>query len=172
MIIFVCAYTHRGWTHRQRVSTFLTKRTSQIFLVLLTGFQPRAFGSSVWRSTNWAIPFKFFIYSFRVSASQCDHELMTLNTAVALIFMTMSIHVPVLIWLILIPPPSRLLHVYVHLQRFVNQSTALQKQLDWHAKQPSSWVAQCISGDLFFLLFFYFFFLSPETWHVEAHETL
>ena len=41
-----CAcYTHGGWAHRQRVSTFLTRKNSQFVLVLLTGFEPRSFGS-------------------------------------------------------------------------------------------------------------------------------
>ena len=34
------AYTYGGWAHRQRVSTtFLTRKISQVFLVLLTGFE-------------------------------------------------------------------------------------------------------------------------------------
>ena len=47
------AYTHEGWAHRQRVSTtFLTRKNSQIFLVLLAGFEPRSIGSRVRRSTT------------------------------------------------------------------------------------------------------------------------
>ena len=35
------AYAHRGWAHWQRVSTtFLTRKNSQMFLVLLTEFEP------------------------------------------------------------------------------------------------------------------------------------
>ena len=52
-------YTHGGWAQRQRVTTiFLTrKKTSKVFLVLLTGFEPSTFGSSVQRSINhWANP--------------------------------------------------------------------------------------------------------------------
>ena len=42
------------WEHRQRVSTtFLTRKKP---LVLLTGFEPRVFGSGVQRSTNGATP--------------------------------------------------------------------------------------------------------------------
>ena len=42
-IIRMRAYTHGGWAHRQRVSaTFLTRtKMWLIFLVLLTGFEPR-----------------------------------------------------------------------------------------------------------------------------------
>ena len=41
----MCVCTHRGWAHRERVSTtFLTRKNSQILLVLLTGFEPRSFG--------------------------------------------------------------------------------------------------------------------------------
>ena len=65
MIILVRAYTHGGWAHRQWVSTtFLTQKNSQIFLVLLTGFEPRSFGSRVQRSTNWATPSPHYIKSF------------------------------------------------------------------------------------------------------------
>ena len=50
------AYTHGSRAHWQRVSTtFLTQKKSQIFLVLLTGFEPRSFGFWVWHSTNWAM---------------------------------------------------------------------------------------------------------------------
>ena len=46
MIILVLACTHGGWAHRQRVSTiFLTRKNSQMFHVLLTGFKPSSFGS-------------------------------------------------------------------------------------------------------------------------------
>ena len=42
------AYTHGGWAHRQRVSTtFLTRKNSQLFLELRTGFEPLVFGSRV-----------------------------------------------------------------------------------------------------------------------------
>ena len=57
LIILVCAfiYIHRSWAHWHRVrTTFLTQKNSQIFLVLLTGFKPLAFGSWVRRSTNSA----------------------------------------------------------------------------------------------------------------------
>ena len=45
MIILVRACTHRGWTRRQRVgTTFLTRKSSQVFLVLLAGFEPQSYG--------------------------------------------------------------------------------------------------------------------------------
>ena len=57
MIILVHAYTHRGLAHWQRVSTtFLTRKSSKHFLMLLTGFEPQSYGSGVWCSTNWATP--------------------------------------------------------------------------------------------------------------------
>ena len=38
------AYTHGGWAHIQRVSkTFLTLKSSDFFLVLLTGFEPQSY---------------------------------------------------------------------------------------------------------------------------------
>ena len=44
IILIMRAHTHRGWAHRQRViTTFLIRKNSQIFLVLLTGFEPRSF---------------------------------------------------------------------------------------------------------------------------------
>ena len=52
VIILARACTpHGGWAHRQRVSiTFLTRKNSQMFLVLLTaGFEPSSFGSD-WES--------------------------------------------------------------------------------------------------------------------------
>ena len=58
MVFRMRAYAHRVWAHRQRVSTtFLTRKNSQVFLVLLTGFEPRVMDSIVYRgrhSTNWA----------------------------------------------------------------------------------------------------------------------
>ena len=45
-IVLVRACTQGGWAHRKRVSiTFLTRKNSQIFLALLTGFKPSSFGS-------------------------------------------------------------------------------------------------------------------------------
>ena len=50
----MCAYTHGGWEHRQRVSTtFLTLKNKNKNPVLLMGFEPRPFGSSIRRSTYW-----------------------------------------------------------------------------------------------------------------------
>ena len=46
VIILVHACTHGVWAHQQQVSTtLLTRKNSQIFLVLLTGFEPSSFGS-------------------------------------------------------------------------------------------------------------------------------
>ena len=44
---FLCVRVHTGgWAHRQRVSTiYLTRKNSQMFIVLLTGFEPSSFGS-------------------------------------------------------------------------------------------------------------------------------
>ena len=56
---FLCVhiYTHWGWAHWQRVCiTFLTWKNLQIFLVLLTEFEPRSIGSWIRRSTNEATP--------------------------------------------------------------------------------------------------------------------
>ena len=51
------ACTHGDWAHRQRVgTTFLTRKNSRMFLLLLTGFEPSSFGSWVRRATNWATP--------------------------------------------------------------------------------------------------------------------
>ena len=60
VIILVRAYnicTHRSWEHRQWVcTTFLTQKNSQIFLVLMTGFETQVIESWIWCSTNWATP--------------------------------------------------------------------------------------------------------------------
>ena len=54
----VHTWSFLGWAHRQRVSTtFVTRKNSHFFLVLLTGFEPRrSLGSWVQRSTHWATP--------------------------------------------------------------------------------------------------------------------
>ena len=53
---FVCMCIDTGgWAHRRVSTTFLTRgKLSQLFLVLLTGFEPWVFGSRVCCSTNWA----------------------------------------------------------------------------------------------------------------------
>ena len=52
-IILMRAYTHGDWAHRQRVSTsFDSEKPLYIFLVIMTGFEPRVFGSRVRRSTT------------------------------------------------------------------------------------------------------------------------
>ena len=56
---FLCVrmHTHGCWAHRQRVRTaFLTRKNSLFFLVFLTGFEPRVYGSRVPRSTSWITP--------------------------------------------------------------------------------------------------------------------
>ena len=55
LIILTRAYTHGGWTRRQRVSTtFLTRKNSPKFFTcsFFTGFEPQVFGSRVRRFTN------------------------------------------------------------------------------------------------------------------------
>ena len=56
MVFRMCAYTHRGWAYRQRVSTTCLTRKNSVFLVLLTGIEPSTFGSPVQRSNHWANP--------------------------------------------------------------------------------------------------------------------
>ena len=50
-------HTRVGHTDGESVQQFLTWKNYHIFfLVLVTGFEPRVFGSRVWHSTNWATP--------------------------------------------------------------------------------------------------------------------
>ena len=44
---YACVYTRRGWAHQQQVSTCFTRKSSQIVLALLTGFEPRVIESWV-----------------------------------------------------------------------------------------------------------------------------
>ena len=51
----IIVYIYKRGIHFILVSTtFLTRKNSHIFLVLLTEFEPQVFGSRVGRSTNWA----------------------------------------------------------------------------------------------------------------------
>ena len=55
---YACVYTRGGVGHKDSESAqhFDSEKHSQFFLVLLTRFEPRVFGSQVRRSTNWATP--------------------------------------------------------------------------------------------------------------------
>ena len=52
-------HTDTNWPS-QVSTTFLTRENSQVFLVLLTMFEPRVIESWVRRSTNWATPLQNF----------------------------------------------------------------------------------------------------------------
>ena len=55
---FLCVSIHTGVGHTDNESAqhFDSEKLSQIRLVLLTGFEPRVFGSRVRRSANWTTP--------------------------------------------------------------------------------------------------------------------
>ena len=71
---FLClyVYTHAGWAHRQRVSTTFWTRKISVFLVLLTGFESRVFGSRVRRSTDCATPYPIYIYIYNLVYGSLD----------------------------------------------------------------------------------------------------
>ena len=54
---YVCVYTQGLGTPTMSQTTFLTRKNShKFFIVLRMGFEPRVFGSQVRCSTNWATP--------------------------------------------------------------------------------------------------------------------
>ena len=54
---YACIYTQRlGTQTMSQHNIFDSEKLSQIFVMLLIGFEPRVFGSQVWCSNNWATP--------------------------------------------------------------------------------------------------------------------